>query len=439
MKNTKNILLASFMLPYLSTAPLYAQEDDNLTKSKDMIILPYAFSSEGTGLTGGVGIIKQGLLQPQTTLVASVLYGAEQDIITNGEADTGNFSAAFLSFSNYKLPYTERVFFSLIGLKSYLPKSTYTLKNGDDKEPNVPYVSSGKNDFFNTSFKYVLPIGEGLDNPRGLYDLQYGFAQGREGYGNGTPFITGRTSLSLKTFYQSTSYENWADLSQFLEGKRTSAPEWNTSGLRLHLEHENTDYDLNPSRGYHFSLQYSKDFGLDDSFQSWDFLEFKYNKYYNLDTFSFTQQNVLALSFWTGYSFSWDNENTTVSGLDAHRTPIWEGGRLGGLNRMRAYTSNRFTDKSVVYATAEYRAVLDYNPLRKNDYLPVAVDWFQVVAFVEAGQVNDEYNFDLLSDMKYDVGISLRAFAAQIPVRLDFAYGDEGSNIWVMIRHPFDF
>ena len=98
MNHTKNILLTSLMLTYLSTVPLYAQEDNNFTKSKDMIILPYAFSSEGTGLTGGVGIIKQGLLQPQTTFVASVLYGAEQDIINNGEEETGNFLAAFLSF-----------------------------------------------------------------------------------------------------------------------------------------------------------------------------------------------------------------------------------------------------------------------------------------------------------------------------------------------------
>jgi len=439
MKHTKNTLLTTLMLTYLSTLPIYAQEDNNVTQSKDMIVIPFGFSSEGTGFAGGVGVIKQGLLQPQTTLVASAMYGAEQDIITNGENDTANFAAAFISFSNYQLPFTERVFFSLIGLKSFIPKSTYTLKNANDKEPNVPFVSSGKNDFFNTTFKYVLPLGEGLDNPRGMYDLRNGFAQGREGYGNGTPFVTGRTSLSLKTFYQSTSYENWGDLSQFLEGTRTSTPEWNTNGLRLHLEHDNTDYDLNPSRGYNFVVQYSKDFGANEAFQSWDFLEFKYNKYYNLDTFSFTQQNVLALSFWTGHSFSWDNENTTVSGLDAHRTPIWEGARLGGFNRMRGYTSNRFSDKSVIYGTAEYRTVLDYNPLRKNEFLPVAVDWFQVVAFVEAGQVNDEYNLDLFSEMKYDVGISLRAFAAQLPVRIDFAYGDEGGSMWVMIQQPFDF
>jgi hypothetical protein len=106
---------------------------------------------------------------------------------------------------------------------------------------------------------------------------------------------------------------------------------------------------------------------------------------------------------------------------------------------MRAYENNRFSDKAVVYAAAEYRAVLDWNPLRKNDYLPVAVDWFQVVAFAEAGRVNDTYNTDLLKDMKFDVGISLRAMAAQVPVRFDIASGSEGVNFWIMTYQPFDF
>jgi outer membrane protein assembly factor BamA len=106
---------------------------------------------------------------------------------------------------------------------------------------------------------------------------------------------------------------------------------------------------------------------------------------------------------------------------------------------MRGYDNNRFSDKAAFYATAEYRAVLDWNPLKKNDYIPVAVDWFQVVGFVEVGRVHDQYDFDLLSDMKYDVGISLRAMVAQLPVRLDVAYSDEGTNMWVMVQQPFDF
>jgi outer membrane protein assembly factor BamA len=184
--------------------------------------------------------------------------------------------------------------------------------------------------------------------------------------------VTGRTSIGLKTFFQSDNSdetERWEDSDWWKN--TTDVPTWDTNGLRFFLTHDNTDFDLNPSRGYHFQVQYSKDFGKGDSLQSWDFLEFKYNQYFDLPTFSFTQQNVLALSVWTGYSFSWENDKEIAPGFNAHRPPPWEGTRLGGFNRMRGYENNRFSDKAVFYATAEYRAVLDWNPLKKNDYIPV--------------------------------------------------------------------
>ena len=441
MTNKSHILLSCLTAAFLMGNTLQAEEnfidnlfgDNNTTNSKDMIIIPYVFASDSTGFVGGAGIIKQGLFQPQTTLIASVMYGATQDIMTNDQEEEANFAGGFISFSNYKLPFTNRTFFSLIGFKSYFPSAVSYLSNGsNDSDEENSLTSSGDSDFLNTTFRYVLPIGEGLDNPERLYDLKNGFAMDREGLGGGIPFETGFTSLGLKTFYQHESYEN---------SNYSPLPEWDTSGLRIFLEHDNTDYDLNPSRGYNFQLQFSKDFGNGDSLQSWDFLEFKYSHYFNLDTFSFTQQNVLALNMWTGYSFSWENDVQidSMGVIDAHRPPPWEGASLGGLNRMRGYDNNRFSDKAGFYATAEYRAILNWNPLRKNEYIPVAVDWFQVVAFAEVGRVHDTYNFDLLSDMKYDVGISLRAMAAQIPVRVDVAYGDEGTNFWVMVYQPFDF
>ena len=442
MKNKNPLLLSGLTALLLTTSSIQAEENfmtemfgdvnlTSLTHVKDWIVLPYVFSTESTGFSGGVGVIKQGLLQPQTTLVATVFYGAEQDIITNGQEETANFSGGFLLFSDYKLPFTNRLFFSMYGMKSYFPKAKLYFNGENNSDQDHALVSSGASDFLYTTFSYVLPIGEGVDNPEGLYNLKNGFAMGREGYGGGAPFVTGRTSLGIKTFYSHDEYENY-----------TEAPlsEWDSSGLRFFMRHENTDYDLNPSRGYQFQVQYSKDFGEGDSLQSWDFLEAKYNHYFNLPTFSWSQQNVLALSAWTGYSFSWDSDNTYGNtNIDAHRPPPQEGARLGGFNRMRGYGNNRFSDKAAFYASAEYRAILNYNPFRNNKYIPVAIDWFQVVPFVEVGRVNDTYNFDLLSDMKYDVGISLRAMAAEIPVRIDVAYGDEGTNLWVMVYHPFDF
>jgi len=437
MEYRKHLLLFFLTITLLAGNLLNASEDTNLTKSKDWIVLPYAFSAESTGFAGGIGTIKQGLLQPQTTLVTSIFGGVTQDIIINGQPEEANFSGGFISFSDYKLPYTNRFFFSLMGLKSYFPKANYYIDGSNDSNKDDAFTTSGDSNFFNTTFRYVLPIGEGLDNPEGLYRLQDGFAIGREGYGGGIPFVTGRTSIGLKTFYEYNSFENWEDWTY----PNTPNPltDWKGSGLRIFLTHDNTDFDLNPSRGYHFQVQYSKDFGKGDSLQSWDFLEFKYNQYFDLDTFSFTKQNVLALSMWTGYSYSWDQNSEISPGIDAHRPPMWEGGRLGGFNRMRGYDNNRFLDKAVFYATAEYRAILNWNPLKKNSLVPVAVNWFQVVGFVEVGRGHDQYNFDLLSDMKYDVGISLRAMAAQLPVRLDIAYSDEGTNMWVMIQQPFDF
>ncbi len=439
MKHNTRILLLLLTTTALWSNPLHTPEDNNITESKDWIVLPFAFSSDSTGIAGGIGIIKQGLLQSQTTLVMSVFGGMEEDIITNGQADTANFKGGFFAFSDYKLPFTNRFFFSLISLKSYFPKQKYYFEGDNNSDKDKGLSTSGESNFFNTTFEYILPIGEGVDNPEGLYKLQDGFTQGREGYGNGTPFITGRTSLGIKTFYQEDSFENWSDFELWKNETSTSTPVWKTHGLRFFLTHDNTDFDLNPSRGYHFDLQYSKDFGKGESLQSWDFLEFKFNKYYTLDTFSFTQQNVLALSVWTGYSFSWDNTKEIAPGIAKNRPPTWEGARLGGLNRMRGYENDRFSDKAVFYATAEYRAILNYNPLKENSLVPVAVDWFQVVGFVEVGRVHEQYNFDLISDMKYNVGISLRALVAQLPVRFDVAYGEEGTNMWLMINQPFDF
>ena len=442
MTNTNRLLISTIAASLLLGQSLFADTADsntttqkNIGNSKDIVYIPYVFSTDSTGFAGGVGVIKQGFLQPQTTAIATLFYGAEQDIITNNQPDTANFSGGFAALFNYLIPGTDRLFFSTIGMKSYFPKARYYIyDHGNNSDENDYVETSGDADFLYATLRYVLPMGDGLDNPEGHYVLKNGFAVNREGYGGGKPFVTGRTGIGITGFYEHNTFDN------YLPGSPKSSDgltKWNTNGLRFFVDHDNTDYDLNPSRGYQFKLQYSKDFGWGDSVQSWDFLEFKYNHYVDLPTFSFTQQNVLAMSFWTGYSFSWEREDDLV--IAAHRPPPWEGGRLGGMFRMRGYNTDRFSDKAVIYGTAEYRAILDWNPFRKNKYIPVAVDWLQVVGFVEAGRVNDTYNTDLLQDMKFDAGISLRAMAAQIPVRLDLAYGDEGANFWVMIYQPFDF
>ena len=440
MKNKKHPSLTFLIFATLLGNVLPAAEDTNETENNAWMFLPYVFSSDSTGFAGGVSAIKEGLFQPQTTFAATVFTGLPEDVTINGKKDEASFSGGFIAFADYKLPYTDRLFFSFMGLKSYFPKNHYYIDGSNTSNKDDAYISSGDSNFFTTTFRYTLPIGEGIENPSGIYNLQDGFCVGRDDCGNGMPLITGRTSIGIKTFFQTENTDDtelWEDSIWWKNG--TSKPTWNTNGLRFFLTHDNTDFDANPSRGYHFELQYSKDFGKGDSLQSWDFLEFKYNHYFNLEKFSFTQQNVLALSMWTGYSFSWDNDNEISPGFDAHRPPMWEGARLGGINRMRGYDQNRFSDKAVFYATAEYRTIIDYNPLKDSSFIPVDVEWFQVVPFVEVGRVHDEYNLDLINDMKYDVGISLRTMISELVLRFDVAHGEEGTYIWLMESHPFDF
>jgi hypothetical protein len=39
--------------------------------------------------------------------------------------------------------------------------------------------------------------------------------------------------------------------------------------------------------------------------------------------------------------------------------------------------------------------------------------------------------------MKFDGGVSLRAFAGGIVVRTDLGVSNEGANLWMMVNQPF--
>jgi hypothetical protein len=285
MKKRNKLLISTIAASLLISQPLLSDTDvtdsnttaDQKAGSKDIVYVPYVFSTDSTGFAGGIGVIKQGFLQPQTTAIATLFYGAEQDIITNNQSDTANFSGGFAAIFDYLIPGTDRLLFSALGMKAYFPKARYYIYDHSNDSNEESYIeSSGDGDFIYATLRYVLPMGDGLDNPEGHYILKNGFAVNREGYGGGKPFVTGRTSLGISGFYEHNTFENYQPGSPRSTKGMT---DWNTNGLRFFVDHDNTDYDLNPSRGYQFKLQYSRDFGWGDSEQTWDFLEFKYNHY----------------------------------------------------------------------------------------------------------------------------------------------------------------
>ena len=169
---TKKLLPA-----FLLTGSLLAAEGDNTDNMPDFeqtgswILIPFAFSTDATGLAGGVATIAQGLLQPQTTFVAALSYGTDQDIITNGNPETTNFAGGLLSYSNIKVPHTTQFFLSAWGFASFYPKDAIYLDGSNDSDKDDLLTTAGESDFFTVTLDYVLPIGEGIDNPGNVYKM----------------------------------------------------------------------------------------------------------------------------------------------------------------------------------------------------------------------------------------------------------------------------
>jgi hypothetical protein len=183
----------------------------------------------------------------------------------------------------------------------------------------------------------------------------------------------------------------------------------------------------------------SRDFGLFDSTNSWTNLEGELDGYIPFRLGSWLRQGVIALDYWTSYSPTWDQQS---DGTIDNRPPAYTGPTLGGLWRMRGYPSQRFNDKAAVYYSAELRMIPRWNPFLHWDWIQkyVGIQWLQFVPFVEIGRVAPVWSFHRLhTDMKWDAGVGIRAWAKGIVARIDTAYSDEGFGVQMMVSQPSQF
>jgi hypothetical protein len=168
-------------------------------------------------------------------------------------------------------------------------------------------------------------------------------------------------------------------------------------------------------------------------------VEGEIDKYVSLGKSDWFRQRVLAFNMWTSYSPTWDEDE---NGEIDHRPPAYAGATLGGLWRMRGYPSQRFNDKAAVYYAAEARFIPHWNPFDRWPELQkhIGVEWLQIAPFVEVGRVASEWDIgDLHEDMKWDVGVGLRAHAKGLVVRVDTAVSEEGGSVQMMVSQPFQF
>ncbi|MBW1851569.1 MAG: hypothetical protein JRJ15_09085 [Deltaproteobacteria bacterium] len=345
--------------------------------------LPYGFYNENFGLAAAYVYGITGYPQKQSAILGTVMAG------TKGSA------MGFLMGRDLQTPWSKRLFLDPVVSIGYF-KDNDAYINGDPRFPNEDAGSNdsdednyiegdGWDNFFRLRFKYLLPIGHGRDEIISTYVVDQGLITS-----------AGTGGRSLNPF-------------------------------------------PNPSKGNGLKFRISRDFGWFNSSDSWTNLDGELDFYIPLGVSERFQQKVLVLDFWTSYSPSWEDE---ADGTISNRPPAYVGSTLGGLWRLRGYPTQRFSDKAAVYYSAELRLMPEWNPFEGWPGLQkyLGVQWLQFVPFGELGRVAPSWNLsELHTDMKWCLGLGIRAWAKGIVVRIDTAASEEGSKIQMMISQPFQF
>jgi hypothetical protein len=402
---------------------------ESQSESKNEFVVPFLFSTESMGLNLGAGGAIQGYGQEQMTVGAAGWGGEESFGLSGGIFDL-------------VLPFSSRTFFSVSGMYAYFPEQrAYAGGNltpsppdepkpgGPDSSPDQYYQGAGFSNWLNIKIEYVLPLGDRKNDPTTHYTLRNGLLQNGPTSTTWNPLTTGSTTLAIRQLNRYQTYN--------VEGETLSG---DMNAFAIGIQYDNTDFFTNPSMGSRQYLGYTYEgqwFTKDDN---WDYVELDVSKYMSIGSSEWASQRIFAFNFWTAYSPSWDvaqlsDGNTIITDAPPYNT----GASLGGYYRMRGYDSSRFHDKASIYTAAEYRYTLKHNPIKDIELLRfLNLDWFQLVGFIEAGQVASDYHLSkLTNNIKYDAGISLRALVGGLVVRSDFAVSEEGSYIWFMYNQPF--
>jgi hypothetical protein len=390
--------------------------------------LPFAFYNETFGVAGGYVYGVSGWPQPQSTLLSTTIAGS-----------TGS-AMSFLIGKDLQIPFTRRWFFDPVvsvgyfnDVESYAngnPDYTGERAGSNDSDKDNYIEGDGWDNFFRFKFKYLLPMGSGKDTIINTYKVAGGhLISGASGGDSMNPFKSGETFVELRPFYRS----------QQNEGEDVDA-EVKTNGIDAGIYWDNRDFYPNPKRGNSWRIKYSEDFGKFNSSGDWTSMQGEVDQYFSLGEStltSFWSGRILALDFWTAYSPSWDAQD---DGSIHDRPPTYSGATLGGLWKMRGYSTSRFSDRAAIYYCAELRLTMKRNPFDNWPWIQkhIGVQWVQIVPFVEVGRVAPEWEFEKLhSDMKYDGGLGFRLLAKGMTVRVDFAGSDEGFKTQMIIQQPF--
>jgi len=398
--------------------------DENVNIDDYSYVIPYLYYTESTEAVVGGIFFSEGLFQPQLNISATAYTSAND---SNG---------VWLEVNDLKLAnrvglnlqaYSQR--WTKLKIYSDSPQLSSSVTGNRDSSAEQFLLSHGRESVIDISTFFVLPVGNAKQQAIHEYILDSGGILDDSTASGGKiwdPRYSGRSIITSGLISNTLAFDDDAQQGTY---QRSLA-------AYLGLEYDNTDYFRNPTYGSRQSFLVKHDWGGEHSDVPWTTLELDLAKYINLGKTSWSRQQLIALNAWIKNTPSWDKKQGDLY----QRPPIYQRAGLGGLDRMRAYTTQRFNDKSALYYSAEYRITPQNNIFSDLGFLDslVKVRWVQLVVFAEVGQVNDSFNFtDLHRDMKWDTGFGIRGLVNGIIVRMDAAYSDEGGALSVFFGHTF--
>jgi hypothetical protein len=404
--------------------------DDN--KEIEFHTIPYGFYNENTGVAAAAVIVADNFFQPQAKALVNVFVGSN---------DATNL---FSYLADYQLPVVDRLFMDALFMYADWGE-TETYQNGN---PEFPDEEAGRNDsdednfidvegtdkHFRLKFKYVVPIGHGKGNPIHTFKVKDGLlVEGSEAGGDmWNPLSTGRTTFTVEPFYRDQDFEDTESRQVF---------ESITSGVKFVMEYDNTDWYKNPSYGSRQKLSLTRDWGANDDSTSWTALQFEWSKFFSLPLQEGTRQRVVALNFWTSDVPTWNSSDTdSDTGEEVfHRAPVFEGSTLGGIDRQRGFAQNRFSDRSAINYSVEYRHSPKNNPFTRIPLVnKLEIPWWEWIGFVEVGRVAGNWSInDLHSSMKVSAGAGVRLNVFGLIIRMDGAVSEEGGAVQMFFNHTY--
>jgi len=391
---------------------------------RDIVGIPIIFSSEDWGLAlGGAGVVK-GLIQPQMTLFGMVIGSSNKSrlgFLGLYNISPPGFDQWLIDVSAYDATQTNNRFF-LPGNPEFAMEQAAS----NDSSLNN-FIRDGVRDRrYQADLKYTVPIGAGKDGALAAMLRKH---RGDNSTGNWNPLTSGVTTLELRPFF----------FSQSLDHLQPASESEDSAGVRVKLEYDNRNSVTLPTRGSNTSFTYTWDWGS-RSRPSWSTVEFEYSKFFDLGSNRLMKQQVLALNGWVADTPTW-NETEVVNGQSVfRRPPSFAGISLGGWNKLRGFSSDRFFGRSAVSYSVEYRVMPQWQPLGS---LPIVssfydIPWWQWTLFVDVGRVADQFNVKTLhQDMKASVGGGIRFEIEGLTVRTEIAVGSEERFFRIFTSQPF--